>query len=126
MIITDQLIQYFVNASGETKRRKYNKGERRNTNQTLPRLTFQIFESQINNLSDLDKASFPICKYTPESETICGIFKTVEEFLKYKNSMEHLTYRRENGPQYVIYAWNLFSTLLFCAGTLKEIWKRRR
>lgn len=111
---------YFVNASGETKRRKYNKGERRNTNQTLPRLTFQIFESQINNLSDLDKASFPVCKYTPEAETICGIFKTVEEFLKYKNSMEHLTYRRENGPQYVIYAWNLFSTLLFVQECLRR------
>ena len=95
---------YFVKADGEIIRRKYNKGERRNTNQTLPRLAFQIFESQINTLSDLDMKGFPICRYTPEAETICGIFKTVEEFLKYKNSMEHLTYRRENGPQYVIYA----------------------
>lgn len=95
---------YFVNADGEIIKRKYNKGERRNTNQTLPRLAFQIFENQINNLSDLDKKSFPICKYTPETETICGIFKTVEEFLKYRNSMEHLTYRRENGPQYIIYS----------------------
>ena len=63
---------YFVNADGEIIKRKYNKGERRNTNQTLPRLAFQIFENQINNLSDLDKKSFPICKYTPETETICG------------------------------------------------------
>lgn len=94
---------YFVNADEKIIRRKYNKGERRNSNQTLPRLTFQIFESQINNLSDLDKESFPICKYKPEAETICGIFKTVDEFRKYKNSMEYLTYRRENEPQYVIY-----------------------
>ena len=71
---------YFVKADGEIIRRKYNKGERRNTNQTLPRLAFQIFESQINALSDLDMKSFPICRYTPEAETICGIFKTVEEF----------------------------------------------
>lgn len=111
---------YFVNADGEIIKRKYNKGERRNTNQTLPRLAFQIFENQINNLSDLDKKSFPICKYTPETETICGIFKTVEEFLKYRNSMEHLTYRRENGPQYIIYSWNLFSTLLFVQECLKR------
>lgn len=111
---------YFIKADGEIIRRKYNKGERRNTNQTLPRLAFQIFESQINNLSDLDMKSFPICRYTPETETICGIFKTVEEFLKYKNSMEHLTYRRENGPQYVIYAWNLFSTLYFVQECLKR------
>lgn len=111
---------YFVKADGETIRRRYNKGERRNTNQTLPRLAFQIFESQINNLSDLDLERFPICRYTPVTETICGIFKTVEEFLKYKNSMEHLTYRRENGPQYVIYCWNLFSTLLFVQECLKR------
>lgn len=31
---------YFVKADGEIIRRKYNKGERRNTNQTLPRLAF--------------------------------------------------------------------------------------
>lgn len=111
---------YFVNAYEKIIRRKYNKGERRNSNQTLPRLTFQIFESQINNLSDLDKESFPICKYKPETETICGIFKTVDEFRKYKNSMEYLTYRRENGPQYVIYCWNLFSTLLFVQECLKR------
>ncbi|WP_455719856.1 AAA family ATPase [Agathobacter sp.] len=111
---------YFVKADGEKIKRKYNKGERRNTNQTLPRLAFQIFESQINNLSDLDKENFPICKYSPETDMICGIFKTVEEFLKYKNSMEHLTYRRENGPQYVIYAWNLFSTLFFVKECLKR------
>ena len=111
---------YFVNAAGETIRRKYNKGERRNTNQTLPRLAFQIFENQINSLSDWDKERFPICKYTPENEMMCGIFSTVEEFLKYKNSMEHMTYRRENGPQYVIYAWNLFSTLIFVQECLKR------
>ncbi len=114
---------YFVNAAGESVHRKYNKGERKNTNQTLPRLVFQIFENQISHLSDWDKANFPICKYTPEKETVRGIFPTVEEFLKYKNSMEHLTYRRENGPQYVIYSWNLFSTLLFVQECLKRFGK---
>ena len=111
---------YFVKSDGVKIQRNYNKGERRNTNQTLPRLAFQIFENQINNLSDLDKENFPICKYSPEQETICGIFKTVEEFLKYRKSMEHLTYRRENGPQYVIYSWSLFSTLIFVQECLKR------
>ena len=114
---------YFVSADGETVRRKYNKGERRNTNQTLPRLAFQIFENQINSLSDWDKEKFPICKYSPETETICGIFSTVEQFLKYRNSMEHLTYKRENGPQYIIYSWNIFSTLLFVQECLKRFGK---
>lgn len=111
---------YFVSAEGEMVRRKYNKGERRNTNQTLPRLAFQIFESQITGLSDWDKERFPICQYKPDTETICGIFPTDEAFLKYKNSMEHLTYKRENGPQYVIYSWNIFSTLLFVQECLKR------
>lgn len=111
---------YFVSADGVTIRRKYNKNERRNTNQTLPRLAFQIFESQITALSDWDKERFPICQYKPDAETICGIFPTDEAFLKYKNSMEHLTYKRENGPQYVIYSWNIFSTLLFVQECLKR------
>lgn len=114
---------YFVPVEGDIVRRKYNKGERRNTNQTLPRLACQIYESQIISLSDWDKKSFPVCKYTPENETICGIFSTVEEFLKYKNSMEHLTYQRENGPQFVIYSWNVFSTLIFVQECLKRFGK---
>lgn len=114
---------YFISVEGEVVRRKYNKGERRNTNQTLPRLACQIFESQLVSLSDWDKEKFPICKYTPESEMVCGIFSTVEEFLKYKNSMEHLTYQRENGPQFVIYAWNIFSTLIFVQECLKRFGK---
>ena len=114
---------YFVPLEGETIRRKYNKGEKRNTNQTLPRLACQIFESQLVSLSDWDKEKFPICKYTPESEMVCGIFSTVEEFLKYKNSMEHLTYQREKGPQFVIYSWNIFSTLIFVQECLKRFGK---
>lgn len=37
---------YFLNASGAMVRRKFNKGERRNSNQTLPRLAIQVFEQQ--------------------------------------------------------------------------------
>lgn len=114
---------YFVSAEGDIVRRKYNKGERRNTNQTLPRLACQIFENQLVSLSSWDKEKFPICKYTPDKETICGIFSTVEEFLKYKNSMEYLTYQRENGPRFVIYAWNVFSTLIFVQECLKRFGK---
>ncbi|MBP3351891.1 MAG: AAA family ATPase [Lachnospiraceae bacterium] len=114
---------YFVSAEGDIVRRKYNKGERRNTNQTLPRLACQIFENQLVSLSAWDKEKFPICKYTPDKDTICGIFSTVEEFLKYKNSMEYLTYQRENGPRFVIYAWNVFSTLIFVQECLKRFGK---
>ena len=111
---------YFVSSDGKTIKRNYNKGERRNTNQTLPRLACQIYESQLLRLSDYDKEKFPICKYRPDTEMICGIFSTVEEFRKYKNSMEHLIYKREGGPQFVIYSWNVFSTLIFVQECLKR------
>ena len=114
---------YFVPVEGDVIRRKYNKGERRNTNRTLPRLACQIFENQLIRLSDWDKENFPICKYAPENDTICGIFSSVEDFLKYKNTSEHLAYQREHGPQFVIYCWNIFSTLFFVQECLKRFGK---
>lgn len=86
----------------------------------MPRLACQIFESQIASLSDEDKRQFPVCQYTPEKEVIRGIFATEAEFKKYKNSMENSTYKREGGPQFVIYSWNVFSTLVFVRECLKR------
>lgn len=114
---------YFMPAEGDAIRRKYNKGERRISNKTLPRLACQIFESQLASLSDWDKEKFPICKYKPDDETLRGIFSTVEEFSKYRNSNEYLTYYRENGPQFIIYSWNIFSTLLFVQECLRRFGK---
>ena len=42
---------YFQKANGEIIRRAYSKGEKRNSNLTLPRLACQIFEKQIAALS---------------------------------------------------------------------------
>lgn len=111
---------YFIKADGNTIRRKYNKGERRNTNQTMPRLACQIYENQIASLSDWDKERFPVCQYTPNDEVICGIYPTVEEFKKHRNTIEYLMYTRENGPQFVIYCWNIFSTIKFVQECLKR------
>ena len=111
---------YFQRADGEIIRRKRNKSETKISNQTLPRLAFQIFEKEIASLSDEDKKQFPVCKYSPEKETIRGIFPSEVEFKKYKNSMESSIYKRENGPQFVIYSWNVFSTLVFVRECLKR------
>ncbi len=112
---------YYVPSEGEPVRRKYNKGERRNTNQTLPRLAFQIFESSIASLSEWDRDQFPICQYRPEEAMIAGIYLTLDEYKKKRgNSLEFLTYSRENGPQFVIYSWNVFSTILFVQECLKR------
>lgn len=111
---------YFMKCGAEIIRRNRNKSETKISNQTLPRLACQIFESQIASLSDEDKRQFPVCQYTPEKEVIRGIFATEAEFKKYKNSMENSTYKREGGPQFVIYSWNVFSTLVFVRECLKR------
>lgn len=114
---------YFVSANNEKIYRQRNKGEMRISNQTLPRLACQIFERQIFDLSDLDKKEFPVCKYSPNHTLIRGIFQNKEAYREYKKSMEFLIYRREGGPQFVIYSWNIFSTLVFVQECLKRFGK---
>ena len=111
---------YFKNASGAVVRRKYNKGERRNSNQTMPRLACQVFEQLISALSAEEKENFPVCQYTPSTEVIRGIFFSVEEFKKHRNTIEYLTYSYDGGKQFVIYCWNIFSTIIFIKECLKR------
>lgn len=111
---------YFQPADGEVVRRKRNKSENRISNQTLPRLACQVFENQLNSLSVADKESFPICQYTPKNEVICGIYPSEPEYKKHRNTMEMMVYKRENGPQFVLYSWNVFSTLVFVRECLKR------
>lgn len=77
------LDSYFKNSAGEVVRRKYNKGERRNSNQTMPRLACQIFEQNIAALPVEERENFPVCQYTPSAEVIRGILPSVEEFKKH-------------------------------------------
>lgn len=111
---------YFQPADGDVVRRKRNKSENRISNQTLPRLACQVFETQLNSLSVSDKENFPICQYTPKNEVICGIYSSEIEYKKHRNTMEMMVYRRENGPQFVLYSWNIFSTLFFVRECLKR------
>lgn len=111
---------YFKNASGIVVRRKYKKSERKICNQTMPRLAFQIFEDMIEALPNEEKENFPICQYTPTSPLIRGIFSSVEEFKKHKNTIEYLTYSYDKNKQFVIYCWNIFSTILFVQECLKR------
>lgn len=111
---------YFRNSNGEEIKRTYSKGERRNSNQTLPRIACQIFEKQIASMPVEDKESFPVCKYNPSSEMICGIYPSVEEFKQHRNTIEYLTYSYDKGRQFVIYCWNIFSTIIFVQECLKR------
>ena len=110
----------FEKSNGDIITRKYNKGERKNSNQTMPRLALQIFEQQIINLSEEEKETFPICRYTPDSDLRYGIYRSVEDFKKYRNTIEYLKYFYDDDKLLVIYCWNLFSTLIFVQECLKR------
>ena len=114
------LDSYFRNASGEITRRKYNKGERRNANQTMPRLACQVFERAIAALSIEEKEAFPICQYSQNSEMIHGIFSSVEGYRAQRNTLEYLIYSYDGGRQFVFYCWNIFSTIIFVQECLKR------
>lgn len=114
---------YLKKADGDVVKRSYSKGERRNSNQTMPRIACQVFEKQIAGLSVEEKEKFPICKYNPDSEMICGIYSSVDEFKKHRNTIEYLTYGYDNGRQFVIYCWNIFSTIIFVQECLKRFGK---
>ena len=110
----------FEKLNGDIITRKYNKGERKNSNQTMPRLALQIFEQQIINLSEEEKETFPICRYTPDSDLRYGIYRSVEDFKTYRNTIEYLKYFYDDDKLLVIYCWNLFSTLIFVQECLKR------
>lgn len=115
---------YFKKANGKEIKRTYSKGERRISNQTLPRIACQVFEKQIAGMTVEDKENFPICKYDPFSEMICGIYSSVKEFKQHcHNSIEYLTYSYDNGRQFVIYCWNIFSTIIFVQECLRRFGK---
>ncbi len=99
---------YLQKENGEIVKRVYSKGERRNSNQTLPKLACQVYEKQIAGLSVEEKENFPICRYGNTNETICGIYSSVQEFKKHRNTIEYFIYNYDNGRQFVIYCWNIF------------------
>lgn len=110
----------FKKANGDVIKRAYSKGERRNSNQTLPRIACQVFEKQLASLSVEEKESFPVCRYNPDSEMISGIFPSIDEYKKHRKTIEYMTYGYDNGRQFVIYCWNIFSTIIFVQECLKR------
>lgn len=114
------LSAYFENAGGNVIKRNRAKYEKEISNQTLPRIAFQVYERQIAKLTLGEREVFPVCKYNPDSETICGIYLSVDEFKRHRKSYEYLTYNSTDGKQYVIYSWNIFSTVLFVQECLRR------
>lgn len=110
----------FQNASGTIITRDYKKGEHRNTNQTMAKLAFQLFETQIINLPVEVKEKFPVYKENVDSELRYGIYSSVEDFNRYRKTREYMQYHYGDGKVFVIYSWNVFSTILFVQECLKR------
>ena len=111
---------WFEDIDGKKIKRTRAKNERKISNQTLPRLAFQIYETLLSALSEQEKAEYPTCQYETNGKIYKGIYPTVEDFRKQLNSIEYLTYPCADGSQFVIYAWNIFSTILFVKECLKR------
>ena len=111
---------YYEKATGEIIRRNYVKNERRNCKQTMPRIACQVFEKQIEALSDDEKRDFPICRYSLDGTLFKGIFPSEAEFKKYRNTIELCVYDCDDGNQLVFYCWNIFSTIIFVQECLKR------
>ena len=113
---------FFRKADGTVIKRKYYKGENKISNQTLPRLACQIFENNLRSLTRTEREQFPVCQYNPASPVICGLFDTPEELQKSRNSksIEYLIYRSELGFRFVMYSWNVFSTIVFVQECLRR------
>ncbi len=111
---------YFNKNSGEKIKRKYSKGEKKISNQTMPKLAFQIFEKQIKELSQDEKKTFPICQYTLNSEIYRGIYTSLEELKEYRKSFGYINYSYDDEKQFFIGYWNIFSTIMFVQECLKR------
>lgn len=114
---------YFQKAGSEEKiRRKvdHDKNEHTISRRTMPRLACQVFEKDIAALSPAERKSFPVCKYDPDGE-IRGIYTSKEEFRQHcRNSEESVPYDCDSGGQFVLYCWNIFSTIIFVQECLKR------
>lgn len=114
-----QIDTYFEKANGERITRHRDKGEKKKSNRSLPLLACQLYEKQLSELSDEDKASFPVYRPT-NGHLITGIYPSIEEFQKARKTIEYLAYQCKDGKQLVIYSWNVFSTVLFVQECLKR------
>lgn len=111
---------YFKRSDGEIIRRKRNNGERKVSNQTMALIACQLYEDRLSKLSYEEKENFPVCKYSSKSELIKGIYTSVEEFKKRRNTLEYLTYTYDEGKMFVLYCWNIFSTIMFVQECLRR------
>lgn len=113
---------YFESENGEKIRRKPNANENNISNLTLPRLVFQIFEENIEKLSESEKKNFPIYRQN-NGEWLKGIY-SAEEDLKKDTKIEHCgVYESNSGAIFFFYSYFIFSTIIFAKECLQRFGK---
>lgn len=116
------ILTYLEYGKGRVVYRDRAKGEKRKSNQIMPRLIFQCFEDEIGALTETERKEFPTCRYSLDGYVFKGIYSSVEEMKAstQKNSIEFMYYTKKDGSLYVIYVWNIFSTIIFVQECLKR------
>lgn len=113
---------YFESENGEKIRRKPNAKESNITNRTLPRLVFQIFEENIEKLSESEKKNFPIYRQN-NGELLKGIYSTKEDFIKNTKFEQCVEYKSNSGAVFFLYSYFIFSTIIFAKECLQRFGK---
>ena len=113
---------YFESENGEKIRRKPNAKESNITNRTLPRLVFQIFEENIEKLSESEKKNFPIYRQN-NGELLKGIYSTEEDFRKNTKFEQYVEYKSNSGAVFFLYSYFIFSTIIFAKECLQRFGK---
>lgn len=112
--------------TGDVKKEyKRAKGEGKHVNkQTLPRLVLQIFEEQIDALTEAERLDFLVSKGNSNDKGRRGIFKSKDEFKEKYNTIEYTSYKgADDLEKYVVYAWGLFSDVAFSQTCLQKFGK---
>ncbi len=107
---------YFQSAAGKIIRQTPIEGKKDKSNQTLPRIAFQLFTKNIAQLPEKEKINFPICRYKSSEEIIQGIYSSTAQFKEFtglnpERFASVFDYGQEQ--QFVIYCWNIFTPILF-------------
>ena len=113
---------YFESENGEKIRRKPNANENNISNLTLPRLVFQIFEENIEKLSESEKKNFPIYRQN-NGELLKGIYSTEEDFRKNTKFEQYVEYKSNSGAVFFLYSYFIFSTIIFAKECLQRFGK---
>lgn len=119
-----KLIDVYFKPSDSDKEIRWTpgKGEQKINSQTLPRLAFQIFESQITAMSIDERKKFPSYR-TISGKPKYGIYLNEEYKSKYKDTSGLITYSCHNGQQFTMYYENIFSNIIFVQECLKRFGK---